>query len=113
MRLFADPSFPRRNLTFGALLLTVSALQFGSTVERIVWLHVTWVDYVFLVLWVALFFVALKAFRVGLASVPPDPGTLVLNERDPRGPGYWIVRVIFWIVLIVTPIVIIQFSARH
>jgi len=113
MHRFADPSFPRRNLTLGGLLLTVSALQFGSTVERIIWLHVTWVDYAFLVLWVALFFIALKTFRVGLAAVPADPRTLVLNQRATPGPGYWIVRVIFWILIIITPIVIVQFSAQH
>lgn len=113
MHWFGDPSFPRRDLITGALLLTVSALQVGATVERIIWSHVTWVDCVFLVLWVALFFVGLKTFRMGLASVPPDPGDRGLNQREPRGPGYWIVRVIFWMVLIITPIAIIQFSARH
>ena len=113
MHRFGDPSFPRRNLIAGALLLALSAVQFGSTVERIIWIHVTWVDYVFLVIWVALFFAGLKTFRVGLASVPPDPGDPRLNQRGPRGPGYWISRVLFWIVLIITPIAIIQFFAPH
>lgn len=88
MRLFGDPSFPKRNLTLGSWFLTLSGFEVGATGERIIWSHVTWVDYVFLVLWVAFFFVGIKTFRVGLASVPQDPGDPRLNQRVQRGPGY-------------------------
>jgi hypothetical protein len=41
------------------------------------------------------------------------PGTFYLYETQ-RGPGYVVSRLLFWIVVIITPIVIIQFcSGSH
>ena len=73
MHLFGDPNFPRRNLTGGAILLALSSFLFGTTLERLIWNHAPPVDYVFLALWAVLLFAAIKIFRLGLASVPPDP----------------------------------------
>jgi hypothetical protein len=81
MHLFGDPNFPKRNLTVGALILALSSSQFGTTAERLIWAaNADRVDYFFLVLWVVLLFAAIKIFRVGLASVPPDPTNQRLNQ---------------------------------
>ena len=73
MHLVADPTFPKKNLTTGAFLLTLSSYQLGSTAERLIWANNTSsVDYFFLVLSIGLLFVAIKIFWLGLASVPPD-----------------------------------------
>jgi hypothetical protein len=114
MHPFGDPGFPKKNLTAGAFILAFSSYQVGASVERLIWSKVWPVDYVFLALWVGLLFVAIKMFRVGLAAVPPDPNDQGLNQRalDQRTPGYWIRRVLFWIVLVTAPVAIIQFCAR-
>jgi hypothetical protein len=115
MQLFGDPSFPKKNLTAGAFVLAFSSYEIGTSIERLIWsTGVGPVDYVFLVFWIGLLFVGIKTFRVGLASVPPDPGDQGLNQRglDQRAPGYWIRRAIFWIVIIIAPVAIIQFCAR-
>jgi hypothetical protein len=78
MHLFGDPNFPRRNLTGSAILLAISSSQIGSGLERS---DAGAVDYVFLVLWVVLLFAGIKMFRVGLASVPPDPKNMRLNQH--------------------------------
>jgi hypothetical protein len=115
MHLFGDPIFPKKNLTAGAFVLAFSSFEIGSSIERLIWSRDVWpVDYVFLVWWVGLLFVGIKTFRLGLASVPPDPNDQGLNQRglDQRTSGYWIRRVLFWIVLITAPVAIIQFCAR-
>ena len=38
------------------------------------------------------------------------PGTFYLYER-PRAPGSWIRQVIFWIVVVIVPVAIIQFCS--
>ena len=83
MHLFGDPNLPKRNLTAGAIVLALSSFQVGTTAERLIWATNTLprVDYFFLVLWVVLVFAAIKMFRVGLASVPPDPKDQRLNQR--------------------------------
>jgi MFS-type transporter involved in bile tolerance (Atg22 family) len=73
MRPFGDPNFPKRNLTTGTIFVALSSFLFGSTAERIIWGPTHAADYVFLVLWVGMFFGAIKSFRLGLATVPPDP----------------------------------------
>jgi hypothetical protein len=81
MHLFGDPNFPKRNLTAGALILAVSSSQLGTTAERLIWAaNADRFDYFFLVLWVVLLFAAIKTFRVGLASLPPDPTNQRLNQ---------------------------------
>ena len=78
MHLFGDPSLPKRNLTTGAILLSLSSFQVGTTVERLIWATDTSrIDYFFLALWIGLLFAGIKIFRRALASVPPDP-------KDPR-----------------------------
>jgi len=77
MHPIGDPNFPKRNLTTGAIFLALSSFLFGTTVEGLIWGHAPRLDYIFLVLWVGMFFGAIKAFRLGLATVPPDP-------KDPR-----------------------------
>jgi hypothetical protein len=79
MHLFGDPTFPKKNLTAASILLALSSFQFGAMVERLIWTNAPPVDYAFLVIWVVLFFAAIKMFRVGLAAVPPDPKNLRLN----------------------------------
>jgi len=113
MHPFGDPGFPKKNLTVGAFILAFSSYQVGASVERLILSKVWPVDYVFLALWVGLLFVAIKTFRVGLASVPPDPNQ-GLNQRGlvQRTSGYWLRRVLFWIVIVTAPIAIIQFCAR-
>ena len=81
MHLFGDPNFPKRNLKGGAIVLALSSFQVGTTIERVIWTDAPRVDYFFLVLWVGLFFGAIKMFRVGLASMPPDPKHQPLNRR--------------------------------
>ena len=39
------------------------------------------------------------------------PGTFYLYER-PRASGFWIRQVLFWIVIIILPVAIIQFCSR-
>jgi hypothetical protein len=115
MHLFGDPIFPKKNLTVGAFALAFSSYEIGTSIERLIWsTDVGPVDYVFLVFWIGLLFVGIKTFRLGLASVPPDPGDEGLNQRrlDQRTLGYWIPRVIFWIVIVIAPVAIIQFCAR-
>ena len=113
MHLFGDPIFPKKNLTASAIMLAFSSFQVGTSVERLIWTNAPPMDYVFLVLWVGLLFVAIKTFRVGLASVPPDPNQrLSQHGLDQRAPGFWIRRVLFWIVIITAPVAIIQFCAR-
>jgi hypothetical protein len=81
MHLFGDPNFPKRNLTAGAIILALSSSQFGTTAERLIWAaNADRVDYFFLVLWVVLLLAAVKIFRVGLASVPPDPTNRRLSQ---------------------------------
>ena len=110
MQLFGDPTFPKKNLTAGAIALAFSSYQIGTSIERLIWSpDVGPVDYVFLVFWIGLLFVGIKTFRVGLASVPPDPGDQGLNQRT---SGYWISRGVFWLVLVLVPVAIIQFCAR-
>ena len=82
MHLFGDPDLPKRNLTAGAILLTLSSFQVGTTVERLIWAaNASRVDYFFLALWVGLLFGAITIFRAALASVPPDPTDQRLNQR--------------------------------
>lgn len=81
MHLFGDPNFPRRNLSGGAILLALSSFLFGTTLEKLIWDHARPVDYVFLVLWPVILLGAIKVFRLGLASVPPDP------DRRVNQPG--------------------------
>jgi hypothetical protein len=81
MHLFGDPNFPKRNLTGGAVLLALSSVQFGTTVERLIWSNGPRVDYFFLVAWVGLLFAAIKIFRLALASVPSDPKDQRTNQR--------------------------------
>lgn len=109
MHLFGDPIFPKKNLRAGAFILAFSSFQVGTSIERLILSNASPVDYVFLVWWVGVLFVAIKTFRLGLASVPPDP-----NERalDLRAPGFWIRRVLFWIVIVIAPVAIIQFCGR-
>ena len=110
MQLFGDPIFPKKTLTVGAIALAFSSYQIGTSIERLIWSTDVWpVDYVFLVVWVGLLFVGVKTFRVGLASVPPDPGDQGLNQRT---SGFWIRRALFWIVIVIAPVAIIQFCAR-
>ena len=60
----------------------VASFKFGAAVERLIWAtNTSRVDYIFLVLWVVLLFVGIKIFRLGLASVPPDPKDQRLNPR--------------------------------
>jgi hypothetical protein len=77
MRPFGDPNSPKRNLRTGAIFVALSSFLFGTTAERIIYgsdacrrLRVSGS-----VGW--MFFGAIKSFRVGLATVPPDP-------KDPR-----------------------------
>jgi hypothetical protein len=73
-RIFGNHSSPRRNLTTGGILLVVSSFSFGTTGERLIWAtRTSWVDYIFLALWGLLLLTGIKIFRLGLASVPPDP----------------------------------------
>lgn len=82
MHLFGDPNFPKRNLNAGAIVLALSSFQAGSTLEGLIWAdNTTRVDYIFLVFWVGLLFAAIKQFRVGLTSLPPDPNNQRLNHR--------------------------------
>jgi hypothetical protein len=81
MHLFGDPNLPKRNLTVGAILLALSSSQISTTGERLIWAtNTSRVDYFFLVLWAVLLFAAIKIFRVGLSSVPPDPKDQRLNQ---------------------------------
>jgi hypothetical protein len=114
MHLFGDPIFPKKNLMAGAFILAFSSFEVGSSIERLIWSNAHPVDYVFLVWWVGLLFVAIKTFRLGLASVPPDPNDQRSNQRglDLRAPGFWIRRVLFWIAIVTVPVAIIQFCAR-
>ena len=79
MHLFGDPTFPKKNLKAASIFLALSSFQFGAMVERLIWTNARPVDYVFLVIWVVLFFAAIKMFRVALAAVPSDPKNLGLN----------------------------------
>ena len=74
MHLFGDPNFPKRNLKGGAIVLALASYQGGTRIEQLIGTDAPRViDYLFLLLWVGLFFGAIKMFRLGLASVPPDP----------------------------------------
>jgi hypothetical protein len=87
MHLFGDPTFPKKNLTMGAFLLTLSSFQFGSMVERLIWANNTSrIDFIFLVLWIGLLLAAIKIFRLGLASVPPDRNQR-LNKPGSNSPA--------------------------
>lgn len=109
MHPFGDPAFPKKNITGGSLIMLVAAFEFGTLAQRTIQSGGVRVDYVLLVLVVFLFFIGIKTFRLGLAFVQPDPG----NQRRQRTTMGWIGLVLFWIVLIVTPIAIIQFFARR
>ena len=87
MHFFANPSLPKKNLIAGAILLTLSAFLIGGSVERIIWTDTASLDYAFVVLWVVVAFVAIKIFRQGLASVPPDPKNQHLNTRASNDPA--------------------------
>jgi hypothetical protein len=81
MHLFGDPSFPRQNLSIGAIFLTLLGFECGSIIERLIWSSGTWVDYLFLALFLLVLLGAIKTFRLGLAAVPPDPRTIRLKKR--------------------------------
>jgi hypothetical protein len=81
VHLFGDPNFPKRNLKGGAIVLAPSSFQVGTTIESVIWTEAQGIDYSFLLLWVGLFFGAIKMFRMGLASMPPDPKHQPLNHR--------------------------------
>jgi hypothetical protein len=73
MQLFRDPVSPRKNLTSGVIALAFSSYQIGASIERLIWsTDVSPVNYIFLVMWVGVLYVGIKAFRLGLASVPAD-----------------------------------------
>ena len=73
MHLFGDPDFPRRNLWLGAMMLTFSSFLIGMTVNELFSRSASAMDYVNLVIWVAMLFFGSMGFRLGLASVPADP----------------------------------------
>jgi len=48
-------------------------------IERLIWSNGSGADYFFLVLWVGFLLARIRIFRLGLASVPPDPNSERLN----------------------------------
>lgn len=113
MHLFGDPSLPRKNIIGGSLVMVVAAFEFGTFTERAIMSGGVRVDYFLLVMFVGLFFIGIKTFRVGLAFLPPDAGDRGADQRGPRSPAVWIGLILFWIVLIVVPVAIIQYFARR
>jgi uncharacterized membrane protein YidH (DUF202 family) len=112
MHLFGDPTFPKKNIVGGSLIMAVAGFEFGTFVQRAIQSRGDRVGYVMLLLVLALFFIGIKTFRLGLAFVPWDPGDQQTN-RGQRTTVDWIVLLVFWIVIIVAPVAIIQFFGRR
>jgi hypothetical protein len=110
---FGYPTFPKRNITGGSLIMVVAAFEFGTMAQRAMESRGIRVDYVLLLLSAFLFFLGIKTFRNGLAFVPADPADQRTNRRAQRTMMEWIGLVLFWIVLITAPVAIIQFVARR
>jgi hypothetical protein len=111
MHFFGDPSFPKRNLRAAGLILALMSFEIGTTLNRVMLKHGPPLDYLFLALYVALLFVAVRMFQLGLASVPADPGEQLLNQSGGRSTMYWIRRLVLWAVIIITPVLVIQYCA--
>jgi hypothetical protein len=82
MHLFGESGSPRRDLWGGAVLLALSAFELGMTVKELFSRSATTTDYINVVVWVAMLFIAVSQFRVGLASVPKG---LKDNDNKQRG----------------------------
>jgi hypothetical protein len=110
---FGDPTFPKRNITGGSLIMVVAAFEFGTIVQRAMESRGPRVDYVLLLLCAGLFFLGIKTFRNGLTYVPQDPSDQGTDRRVQRTTVEWIGLLLFWIVLIGAPVAIIQVFARR
>lgn len=113
MHPFGNPIYPRKNITSGGFLMAFSAFEVGMIAQRAIHSSGVQVDYVLLLMFGGLFFIGTKTFRLGLAFVPRDPGDEGTNRRRQRTTVEWIGLVLFWILLIVAPVAIIQFIARR
>jgi hypothetical protein len=86
MHPFGDPRFPRRNLSDGAVMLAGSSLLIGMTVSGAIRTNGSrLIDFIVIVIYVALLGVAVVQFRLGLQSVAPDPPGE--GDAPPKRPG--------------------------
>ena len=81
MHLFGEPDSSKKDLWGGAVLLALSTFALGMTVNELFSRPATSTDYINLVVWVAMIFVAVSQFRLGLASIPKRPEQ---NEHKQR-----------------------------
>jgi len=70
MHLYGEPDSPRKDLWGGAVLLALSSFALGMAVNELFATSATGTDYINLVAWIAMLFIAVSQFRLGLASVP-------------------------------------------
>ena len=82
MHLFGEPNSPRKDLWGGAGLLALSSFALGMAVNELFSRPATSTDYINLVVWIGMLFIAVIQFRDGLASVPKDLGQ---DDHKQRG----------------------------
>jgi hypothetical protein len=110
MHFFGDPSFPKRNLRAAGLLLALMSFEAGTTVNRVLSNRGALLDYFLFAIFVALLFVAVRMFQLGLAAVPADPGEQPLSQNGGT-TMHWIRRLVFWAVIVITPVLVIQYCS--
>lgn len=106
-QLFGDPRFPRENLWSGAAMIGLSSFLVGTILSHLLSSRGSVLDFIALVAVAVALGTATALFRVGLRSVAPDPP----SELQPV-PGRWARGLLFWLVLVLVPIAIIQFWPR-
>ena len=72
MSLFGDPRYPRRNIGVAAVTLALTSFLVGTAFEHIFSAENTTTDYINLVIWFALFVLAIIDIRLVIISLPPD-----------------------------------------
>ena len=70
MHLFGEPASPRKDLWGGTVLMALSSFALGMAVNELFARSPAGTDYINLVVWIALLFIAVSQFRLGLAYVP-------------------------------------------
>ena len=85
MHLFGEPDSPRKNLWGGAVLLALSSFALGMALNELLSRPATSTDYINLLVWIAMLFIAVSQLRLGLVSVPKGPEKNDQKQRDING----------------------------